>query len=535
MVFAKRFGYLMREADPNAPTDAPHALPRWHNRPRTDSIRMQRPYRRSRIYAGNTVEMGRLLLLIYILLLLYGSLYPFNDWRIPLQSPWLIMLPDGGHDPYSDMLTNLLVYMPFGFLMMRTAATRRALAGPVIAITLVGAAFSLGVEYLQAFNPARVSSLGDVALNTTGTLFGALGARLLRADARIGRYLLDWRAEFAIPGALATVGLLAIGLWTLSQLTPFVPSIDVSTLRSGLKPLWYTLSGRVPFNRSQAMVYALSVGGLALLARSVLHRRYRSTVLFGVFVSAVLILKIFIVSRQISLEAIVGTGVGLVVAAVLRHCTGGARLWSTALLILGAVVVDELRFGTGDMYTAFNWVPFRYQLVHDLIGIADLLDDIWPFVALAYLALLSRPARAAPVAVAGAAGLAALMFALEWHQQSLPGRYGDITDVITPVLAWLVPWLHPGVRHSAVGPPPGAHGRDRRLTSRRAWLALAVLLTAAAAAAWSLPSAPPRFRGGHPSLPASSRSHSRQLREHNPASLADLCVAAGAARTRPPG
>lgn len=502
--------------------------------------------RRSRVYVGNTVEMGRLLLLIYVGLLLYGSLYPFNHWRVPFESPWEIMLPRGGHDPYSDIVTNLLVYLPFGFLMMRAAHARRAGAGLILAVTLVGGAFSLGIEYLQAFNPARVSSLGDVALNTSGTFFGALATSFLRADARLGRHLLGWRDQYAIPGTLANVGLAAIGLWTLSQLTPLVPSLDVSSLRAGLKPVWYTLIGQVPFDRSQAMVYALSVGGLALLARTVLHRQYRSAVLFGAFVGVVLLLKIPIVSRQISLEAIAGTGAGVLLAGLLRHCRGRVRLLSAAALILGSVVLSELRFGSGGGLWAFNWIPFRGQLAHDLIGVADLLDDIWPFVALTYLAMLTRPVRPALTAVTGALGLGALMFVLEWHQQSLPGRYGDITDVITPVLAWLVPWLHPVARRSAAPDPAASHGHDPRVTRhrpRRAWLALAVLLAAAAAAAWSLPTVPPErhvnesllpklpapdqlaavslphFRHAHPRLPAPSPSDIRQLKQYNPSYL----------------
>jgi len=505
--------------------------------------------RRSQVYVGNTVELGRLLLLIYIALLLYGSLYPFNHWRVPFESPWRIMLPRGGHDPYSDIVTNLLVYLPFGFLMMRAARGRRVTAGLVLAVTVVGGAFSLGIEYLQAFNPARVSSLGDVALNTSGTFFGALATTFLRTDTRLGRQLLGWRDQYAISGTLANVGLAAIGLWTLSQLTPLVPSLDVSSLRAGLKPVWYTLTGQVPFDRSQAIVYAFSVGGLALLARTVLHRRYRSAVLFGAFVGVVLLLKIPIVSRQISLEAIAGTAAGVVLAGLLRHCRGRVRLLSAAALILGAVTLSELRFGTGGGLRAFNWIPFRGQLAHDLIGVADLLDDIWPFVALTYLAMLTRPVRPALTAVTGALGLGALMYVLEWHQQSLPGRYGDITDVITPVLAWLLPWLHPGARRSAAPDTAAAHGHDPRTTRhhpRRAWLAVAVLLAAAAAAAWSLPTVPPerhvdesllpkvpppdqlprvslpQFRYAHPRLPAPSPSDIRQLKQRNRSYLRDV-------------
>jgi len=45
------------------------------------------------------------------------------------------------------------------------------------------------------------------------------------------------------------------------------------------------------------------------------------------------------------------------------------------------------------------------------------------------------------VMLAGGLAIALLAFALEWMQQSIPGRFADITDVLLAWLGWTLPWL----------------------------------------------------------------------------------------------
>jgi VanZ family protein len=34
----------------------------------------------------------------------------------------------------------------------------------------------------------------------------------------------------------------------------------------------------------------------------------------------------------------------------------------------------------------------------------------------------------------------AVMFALEWQQQTIPGRHADITDILLALTGWSLPW-----------------------------------------------------------------------------------------------
>jgi glycopeptide antibiotics resistance protein len=105
---------------------------------------------------------------------------------------------DRGLDPYIDRLleklwskglptfvdygfieagANVLFFVPVGFLLGLLFSHRWSWLA-----VFCGALLSAGVEATQgAFLPGRVSSLGDVAANTTGTLVGCIVAVAMRA------------------------------------------------------------------------------------------------------------------------------------------------------------------------------------------------------------------------------------------------------------------------------------------------------------------------------------------------------------------
>ena len=178
------------------------------------------------------------LMLAYVLLLTYGTLFPFNEWLTPSTNPWSLMWQHGLHNASkADILTNLLVYMPLGLLLMRTFTNRRSWLRMVLLATLASALLSITLEYLQAHLPGRVPSVADVILNTSGGFAGALLALGMRPDTAVGEKLYRIRYRYIHPGPLANLGLLALCLWTLSQLSPLIPSIDLGNLRDRLKPL----------------------------------------------------------------------------------------------------------------------------------------------------------------------------------------------------------------------------------------------------------------------------------------------------------
>jgi VanZ family protein len=81
-----------------------------------------------------------------------------------------------------DVVQNLVVFAPFGFLLRRTLA--RATPGstaPIIAPVLIATAFALAMESMQSVIPGRYSAITDVMLDAAGAALGAACEPWLRA------------------------------------------------------------------------------------------------------------------------------------------------------------------------------------------------------------------------------------------------------------------------------------------------------------------------------------------------------------------
>lgn len=397
-----------------------------------------------------SARIARPLLYGYLAFLVYASLYPISSFRIPQESPITILFERVAISK-ADALTNLLVYLPLGWLLgagVPGLGRLRAL--------LLGCTFSLTIEYLQAYLPGRVPSVLDWCLNGAGTL---LGAELAYRTARI-----RWpRAEGALePGPRTRLGLLAVATWVGAQLFPFVPSADIDYLREGLRPVWHVLSGQARFSWPQTSVYALAILSLSVILLQCLRPTRRSRPFVALFFAAVLVAKVPIITRQLSLEAMVGALIGLAIAWRL-YDSKPPRGTVPFLAATGAFVIEELRSGGGgpEAFLPFNWSPFRNHLTSELVGAADILAGAWPFFALAFV-VSGRPGmEPRRAAAAGAVLVFSGVMALEWVQRFVPGRSPDVTDALIAVCAWLLAWWGINGSAGASDPRPGPGGRLR--------------------------------------------------------------------------
>jgi hypothetical protein len=234
---------------------------------------------------------------------------------------------------------------------------------------------------------------------------------------------------------------MAVGTWVAAQLFPFVPSTDIDYLREGLRPVWHVLRGQASFSFAQASVYALATLSLSAILANCLHPNRRFRALVPLAFLAVLLAKVPIVTRQLSLEALFGAVVGLAISWRLPHSKSAGAV--PFLAAAGAFVVEELRVeGVGSAApVAFNWIPFRNHLTNELVGASDILSGIWPFLALAFVVSGWRGIAPRRAALGGAVLVFSGAMALEWVQRFLPGRAPDVTDALIALCAWLLPWL----------------------------------------------------------------------------------------------
>ena len=434
------------------------------------------------------------LLMAYALLIVYGTLFPLDDWQSPAINPFTLMLQhELRNTSRSDILTNILVYMPLGVLLIRVFPRRYCPVCKLLVATLACAMLSLSLEYLQAHLPGRVPSIIDLMLNTIGGFTGALLALMLWQDTFISGRLRRLRSIYIQPGPLANLGLAVLGLWALSQLSPLVPSLDMGTLRHGLEPLFLTFKQPLSLEWIRVAEYAMAITALGILSGTLQRNPHQSRLPFIIFAVMVLLLKVPVISRQLSLEALVGLFTGLAFVLLFAYASQRTQLKIAALALLGTVVCAGMYVPASAIslppsaYTVFNWVPFRSHLDNEIIGIIDILGGLWPFIALSYIALFSATTRRLAVAITGAVLIFFLMFALEWHQQSIPGRSADITDALLAVLAWLFPWLYPSFRGNAsekdaeIATDQQQDGAAPKLKTRSSRLAIIITILATVA------------------------------------------------------
>ena len=155
---------------------------------------------------------------VYVSLMVYASLYPFEGWRLQGIAPWSFMwAPWPRYWTVFDVISNVLGYAPLGFFL--TLAFRRTWPKlPALTLTFfLAAALSWSLESLQFFLPARVPSNVDWLLNVVGAWLGGATAALLMWIGMLARWS-RFRAKWFIGNARGALVLLA--LWPMGLLFP---------------------------------------------------------------------------------------------------------------------------------------------------------------------------------------------------------------------------------------------------------------------------------------------------------------------------
>lgn len=397
------------------------------------------------------LRSSHLFLLLYLLFIIYGSLFPLNGWQVPQHGLVDTLLDTARrHVSRSDLLTNILVYIPLGFLLNSICSDKLGNGARILLATAAGTLLSLFMESIQLFLPARTSSPIDLLLNMLSTLLGAGAYCWLGEKAGPGIWLRRWRHGLIREGRAADMGLMLFAAWAGTQLAPFVPSLDVGDVRNGLKPLWLTMHDLSLFNCYRAATYTLNFVSLGAALLLIMNHRRRAVPLLALSCGMALVCKIVIAGRQLSLEALAGLGLAIALLLFLQRLPRGGLSLSGGISVSLAYIVDGLRPDMSQLvaFHAFNWVPFSGQVGENVSGIGSIIDGIWPFSMLGFFVIsYASNGRKMLMLTAGGASVVAV-FALEYAQTTILGRYPDITSVILAVTGWTIPWLFMGNREA---------------------------------------------------------------------------------------
>lgn len=299
-------------------------------------------------YRARLVQVAAVLL--YLLLIAYGSLYPFSGWRVPVQHSWgFLFAPWPRYVTRTDLITNVLAYLPLGYLLTAWLRLHVGRWATVLYAVLGGALCSVTLEFLQAFLPGRIASNLDILTNVTGVLMGVVLYRLLQNGKWPGRLLPQWRERHFAPGLWGDAGLLLLILWGLSQFSLDAPSLVAGNLKTRFIPVWELAGNWHRLYPLNALVYGLE-GAVATLFIACLLRSWpRSWIVWaGLFIFvwackllvAALLLKSWVLPRLLSAEVLMGFGLALLLIVWASSTPRGVRTRVLVVLLAVAGVVQ---------------------------------------------------------------------------------------------------------------------------------------------------------------------------------------------------
>ncbi|HEX4235061.1 MAG TPA: VanZ family protein [Caldimonas sp.] len=363
---------------------------------------------------------------LYGALIVYASLYPFVGWRVPGVGPLdFLLLGWPRYWTWFDIISNLLGYLPFGFLLFVALIRGGWRAGAAAAIACAGGTLlSLTMEVLQNYLPHRVSSNVDLVLNTLGTALGVAIGVALHGHGGIARWqkLRDRWLVARSAGGLALLLLWPVGLlfptavpFGLGHIVGRIQPLVVELLRDTPMAAWtagWAVAG-VPANAPvDAAAHALSasselaiivLGLLApcLIAFTIAVPGWRRVVLAlgaALVGTATTTLSTALNfgpshalawSTQQALEALaIGTGASMLLSLVPRRVAAGFGLIAlTALVMLVSQAPADPYF----TQSLQGWEQGRFIRFH---GAAQWVGWVWPYAGLTYL--LARLAAREP-------------------------------------------------------------------------------------------------------------------------------------------
>lgn len=354
---------------------------------------------------------------VYVLLIVYASLYPFEGWVWPAgrSAGELLALPWPPWRSRFDEWANLTGYVPLGMMLFAVVARNGGGTAPAwLAGLLFPATLSYVMELAQHFIPGRFPSLRDWVLNAGGAAAGTALAWSLMALGLFDRWQ-RVRERWFVRESSGAIALML--LWPVALLFPTPVPLGIGQVFGELRVLAEAALSGTPFAEvlaawmeplpaparpltaaREALAIALGLLAPCLLAAAATRPGWRRLVMAPG--AALLALTTMTLSTAlnfgpehalawqtpVALPAIAG---GMVAALVL--VPAGPRLVSALGLVVLTALVAIVAEAPADPYYAASlqgWADGRFIRFH---GLAQWVGWLWPYLAMVWL--LQRLAR----------------------------------------------------------------------------------------------------------------------------------------------
>jgi glycopeptide antibiotics resistance protein len=376
------------------------------------------------------------LLAFVVLLIIYGSLYPWQFEPLRDTNPVTVLLHSWNlklnRFIIRDIGVNIVLYMPLGFVACLVFRRRGRVALPVFFCALLGFLLSCSVELAQAYEPDRYSSLVDVTTNVLGAIAGAVLAIFS------WRFVAPLTSRAALRKPRDTSAIVLVGCFAASLLFPLFPISGRAALHAKIVAI---LHG--PILNPIVLISAISSWYAAgLMMRAGGFGRSKAA-------AAALLLPLGAQLFIIHHEPWIATVFGAIIGAAFAVAFPPAPAFGAAAVLFMIVVRGLAPFRFASTPQSFLWVPFSGFLAMDwATGVALIFQKAFYYGAAIWLL------RFAGVRIRNAAVATSFLLAcLEAIQVFLPAHTAEITD---PLLALLL-----GFGIAALNPSRGKEKRFR--------------------------------------------------------------------------
>ena len=292
---------------------------------------------------------------VILLLIAYGHLYPFQfkdlqTGMAEIRQMLLEIVPTS----FADMASNVAVFIPFGFLGVRSFHSPLRLFLHSLQITLIGFVFAYLLQISQLFVETRVPSLLDALLNTAGCAIGAVAGTIDQF-----RFFGGQRGK----ELWLTAPLLLAGCIVLHMLLPLIPAMDLATLQNTFLPIYVKYHYNYPsifkyFTFWLVFVQLISAG----LRKNVPSFRMLT------FICMLLLFQTIIASKQIGYSLLIGSGGAWIAWFFLRRLSNKMIIWIMILLLF----IYQTHYSLYPFHFAsynqdFNWLPFQGFMQGDIL------------------------------------------------------------------------------------------------------------------------------------------------------------------------
>ncbi|MGZ9711431.1 VanZ family protein [Glaciimonas sp. GNP009] len=352
-------------------------------------------------------SFARVSLLIYLLLIIYASWYPFSGWRDVGLTPWAFLsAPLPHYWTLFDVWTNIVGYMPLGLLTVLVLPRRIPLTLTVILVTLAGILFSGVMEAVQTYLPTRVSSNLDLLTNSIGALSGSIIGAIFRYRFSPENKLLLLRERWF--NREASHGMVMIALWPLAQLAPLNHLFGFGQVTSMLstwlsdwfeQPIdlaaWMTNDVQLSAEQywmTESIITACGLVSAGLMLLIVLRKDAPKVALTFLLIWVTLSVKAFASALLFTPEnvlvwltpgALTGLLVGAVVLVTFGFTPQRVQRWVAALAVFVSLVfVNVIPDNPYYVETLQTWSLGKFL---NFNGAAQFLALLWPFFTLWFL------------------------------------------------------------------------------------------------------------------------------------------------------